>query len=291
MVSLSGLAEALMYGLSLGMLYILVALGLTMIFGLMDVINFAHGAMITLGAYIGVRVIGQGFSFWAAAVVGAFSVGVLGLVIERYLVRRLYGINLIYQLLLTFGIALVIEGAIILFWGQTYQQLSAPPSLTGNPVTIGGVNMPSYRVFIIVTATLLVTAIYLTLQSSRLGLIIKAGMEDRERTQLLGINLELINLLIFGVGGVLAGLAGVLAAPLFGVQPTLGTNFLLISFIIIVMGGLGNVKGTIVSGLIIGILYNFGLFFYPKFAEVGIFALLIAVILYKPEGIYGGEVA
>lgn len=291
MSTFTTLVEGALYGLSLGMLYVLVALGLTLIFGLMDVINFAHGAMVTLGAYIGIVTVSATGNFWIALVAAGLLVGVLGVGIERTTVRRLYDFSPIYQLLLTFGIALIIEGAIILRYGFDNRRLAGPELVAGSPVSIGPAILPRYRVFIIVFTTVLVGLLWFLIQRSKLGLIIKAGIEDRERTQLLGIRLSRINMLIFGVGAGLAAMAGVLAAPLFGVNPQFGTRFLIVSFVIIVVGGLGNIRGTIVAGLLIGVLYSITIFFYQAAADPIIYVAMILVLLIRPEGLFGGNTA
>lgn len=288
MSTFTTLVEGALYGLSLGMLYVLVALGLTLIFGLMDVINFAHGAMMTLGAYIGIVTVSVTGNFWIALLAAGLLVGMLGVGIERTTVRRLYDFSPIYQLLLTFGIALIIEGAIILRYGFDNRRLASPDLVAGSPVSIGPAIIPRYRLFIIVFTTVLVGFLWFLIQRSKLGLIIKAGIEDRERTQLLGIRLSRINMLIFGVGAGLAAMAGVLAAPLFGVNPHFGTRFLIVSFVIIVVGGLGNIRGTIVAGLLIGVLYSITIFFYQAAADPIIYFAMILVLLIRPEGLFGG---
>lgn len=291
MSAFTTLLEGTLYGLSLGMLYVLVALGLTLIFGLMDVINFAHGAMMTLGAYIGIVTISATGNFWLALMAAGIIVGALGVGVERTAVRRLYGSSPIYQLLLTFGIALIIEGAILNRYGSANRRLSGPELVSGSPISIGPAILPRYRLFIIVFTTILVGVLWYLIQRSKLGLIIKAGIEDRERTQLLGIRLGRINMLIFGVGAGLAAMAGILAAPLLGVNPQFGTRFLIVSFVIIVVGGLGNIRGTIVAGLLIGVLYNVTLFFYQAAADPIIFVAMVVVLLVRPEGLFGGTTA
>jgi branched-chain amino acid transport system permease protein len=285
------LIEGSIYGLALGMLYVMVALGLTLIFGLMDVINFAHGAMVTLGAYLGFTTAAATGSFWIALVLPFFVVGLLGAIIERGLIKRLYDLNHIYQLLLTFGISLVIEGLIIVQYGQEARQLSRPAMLAGSPVTIGPASVPKYRLFLIIFTLVLVTVIWYIIQRSKLGLIIKAGIEDRERTQLLGVHLSRVNVLVFSVGAGLAAMAGVLAAPLLGVTPQLGTGLLITSFVVVIIGGLGNIKGTIIAALLLGIVYNVTLFLRPGLANSMIFVMMLIVLFLKPEGLFGGTTA
>lgn len=289
-MALGTVLEAIIYGLSLGMIYLLVALGLTLIFGLMDVINFAHGAFVTLGAYVGMVVWGVTGSYWLALVIVVITVGALGAVIERGFVKRLYDVDHIYQLLLTFGIALIIEGMIIIAYGEGSQQLSTPGFTSGSPVSLGPAVIPRYRLFIILFTLVLVTAIWLTIQRTRLGLIIKAGIQDRERAQLLGIRLSYVNMTIFAVGAALAAIGGFMAGPLLGVNPHLGTNLLIISFAIVIIGGLGNIGGTIMAALLLGIIYNISLFFYPSAANAMIFVAMGVVLIIKPEGLFG-EVA
>lgn len=284
---LSTVVEAVLYGISLGMLYTLVALGLTLIFGLMGVVNFAHGAFVTLGAYVGITIVGTIGNFWVALILAGLLVGVLGVVIERGLIKILYNVDPIYQLLLTFGVALVIEGLIVLVYKEGNQRIATPTLFAGDAVAIGPALLPEYRLFLIAFTGILVGGTWLMIQQTKLGLIIKAGIEDRERTELLGIRLSRINMLIMGIGSAFAAMAGFLIGPVQGVNPHLGTDLLIVSFVIIVVGGLGNIKGTIIAGLLIGVLYTIGLFFYPSVAEPLIFVSMAVVLLVKPHGLLG----
>ena len=284
---LTTLLEGILYGTSLGMLYVLVALGLTLIFGLMDVINFAHGAFVTLGAYLGISTIAFTGSFWLALLVAGLAVGLLGVVIERSLLVRLYDAPPIFQLLLTFGVALVVEGLIILSYGQENQRIETPALLQGDPIAIGPALLPKYRLFIIVFTGILVALIWFGIQRTKLGLIIKAGIEDRERTELLGIRLSRINMLIMGIGSSLAAISGILAGPLLGADPHLGTGLLITSFVIVVIGGLGNIRGTIVAGLLVGVLYSVISFTIPSLADPSIFVAMAGVLLLRPQGLFG----
>jgi branched-chain amino acid transport system permease protein len=285
---ISSLTEAVIYGISLGMIYLLVSLGLTLIFGLMGVINFAHGALVTLGAYLGLSVWTATGSYWVAFVALALAAGFLGAALERGLVKQLYDVDHIYQLLLTFGIALIIEGLIILYYSEGNQRLDTPAFTGGDPVAIGSAIVPRYRLYIIAVALVLVSAIWLAIERTQLGLIIKAGIQDRERTKLLGIRLGRINMAVFGVGAGLAAVGGFLAGPLLGVNPQMGSNLLIISFAIVIVGGLGSIRGTIVSALLLGIAYNVALVFYPIVANAIIFIVMGAVLILKPEGLFGG---
>jgi branched-chain amino acid transport system permease protein len=280
--------EGIIYGASLGMLYVLVALGLTLIFGLMEVVNFAHGAFVTLGAYLGITFLGLTGSFWLSMVLAGVVVGVLGLAIERTVIRRLYDEEPIYQLLLTFGLALLLEGVVILTYGQDNQLLSAPALLQGSPVPIGPATVPQYRVFLILFTGVLVAGVWLAIQRTKLGLIVKAGIEDRERAQMIGVRLSRVNMLIMAVGAGLAAISGFLSGPLLGVSPQLGTGLLIISFVIVVIGGLGNIRGTIIAGLMIGILFSLTSFFYPDLADPVIYVAMAVVLLVRPQGLFGG---
>jgi branched-chain amino acid transport system permease protein len=284
----SNLLEGVIYGTSLGMLYVLVAMGLTLIFGLMDVVNFAHGAFVTLGAYFGITFLDMTGNFWVSMVLAGVVVAAIGLAIERTFIKRLYEENPIYQLLLTFGLALLLEGAVIIVYGQDNQLISPPSILQGAPVAIGPATIPQYRVFLIVFTGVLVAAVWLAIQRTKLGLIVKAGIEDRERAEMLGIRLSYINMLIMAVGAGLAAISGFLSGPLLGVNPHLGTGLLIVSFVIVVIGGLGNIKGTIVAGLLVGILSSLTSFFYPTLAGPSIFVAMVVVLLVKPQGLFGG---
>lgn len=287
MSTLSTVLEAIIYGISLGMIYLLISLGLTLIFGLMDVINFAHGALVTLGAYLGLTAWNASGSYWLSLVAVAVLVGLLGAGIERGLVKKLYDVDHIFQLLLTFGLALIIEGLLIIQYGEGNQQLNPPAFTEGSPVPFGPALIPRYRLFIILFTILVVAVVWLTIQRTRLGLVIKAGIQDRERTLLLGIRLGRINMLVFAVGAGLAAIGGFLAGPLLGVAPNLGTSLLITSFAIVIIGGLGNIRGTIVAALLLGIVYNLSLFFYPPIANAIIFIVMGGVLVLKPEGLFG----
>lgn len=285
---ISSLIEAVIYGISLGMIYLLVSLGLTLIFGLMDVINFAHGALVTLGAYLGLTAWSATGSYWLSFLALALGAGILGAGLERGFVKRLYDVDHIYQLLLTFGIALIIEGLIIIRYGEENQRLETPAFTEGDPITIASAVVPRYRLYIIAVAILLVVAVWLAIQRTQLGLIIKAGIQDRERTKLLGIRLGRVNMMVFGIGAGLAAIGGFLAGPLLGVNPQMGSNLLIVSFAIVIVGGLGSIRGTIVSALLLGIAYNIALVFYPVVANAIIFIVMGAVLILKPEGLFGG---
>jgi len=282
------LVQAVAYGISLGLLYALVALGLTLIFGLMDVVNFAHGASLSFGAYAGLTSYNVIGNFWIAIVLATLASGLLGVVIERGLIQHVYGSNHIFHLVLTFGIALLIEGFLLTWFGPGSHHLPRPPSLGGSAVHIGPVIISVYRLFIIVAVVGILVGILAVLQRSKLGLIIKAGIQDRERTQLLGIRLSRINMLVFGVGTALAALAGVLVAPIFSVNVSLGHDFLIISFIIVIIGGMGNVRGSILAALLVGIVVQITQTFTPEFAGLPLYLAMIAILLLRPEGIFGG---
>jgi branched-subunit amino acid ABC-type transport system permease component len=286
----SKVLEAVIYGLSLGMIYIMVALGLTLIFGLLEVVNFAHGAFVTMGAYIGISTIEGTGSFWLAIPVAAALIGGLGIALERIFLRRLYGTenSTLYELLLTFAIALFLDGLVIIQYGTSSQRIDTPNLLQGSPIPIGPTLIPRYRIFIILFTTVLILGIWLFLQRTKLGLIVKAGMDDRERVKLLGIRLSRVQVLMMGVGSALAAISGILAAPVLGAGPTLGTELLIISFAIVIIGGLGDIRGAIVAGLLIGIINSLSSFFYPTAAGVGMYLLMIVVLLLRPQGIIGG---
>jgi branched-chain amino acid transport system permease protein len=285
--------EAVIYGISIGMIYVMVALGLTLIFGLMDVVNFAHGAFVTTGTYIGITTIAITGNFWLALVAAALTIGLLGIALERSLIKRLYDSenSTLYQLLLTFAIALFLEGVIFFRYGTSSQRVSVPALLQGDPVPIGPALIPRYRVFIIGFTLVLILLIWLFIQRTKLGLIVKAGLDDRERTKLLGIRLSRVQILIMGIGSALAGISGVLAAPILGAGPTIGTELLIISFAIVIVGGLGDIRGAILAGLLIGIVTSLTSFIVPTITGVGIFVLMILVLIVRPQGIIGGTKA
>jgi branched-chain amino acid transport system permease protein len=275
-------------GIALGSVYALLAIGLSLIFGMLTVVNFAHGAYFMMGAYIGVYVLGATGSFLASLLAVFFSTGLLGLLTERVLVRPLYGRGPDYPLLLTFGLSYVIIDVIRIIFGIEGLQSSTPAALQGS-VNIGIGYFPIYRLFLIAAAAVIITALWLFIEKSRYGLIIRAGARDPEIVRILGIDVAKVWLLVFGLGTAIAGLSGVLAAPIRTVTPEMGIPVLVESFVVTVVGGMGSIGGAVIAGLLVGVVYSLTALYAPALAELSIFALMALVLCVRPQGLFGRE--
>jgi branched-chain amino acid transport system permease protein len=273
-------------GLVLGMIYVLLAVGLSLIFGLMTVVNFAHGALYMLGAYFGFFLLSQTKSFWVALIVAPLMVGALGLLIERFLIRRLYGRSPDDPLLLTFGLSLILVEGVKVFWGKIDLTLDPPRALAG-AVDLGFMTFPAYRIFLIAVTVAVLIALYFFLGRTNIGLIIRAGSRDPLMVRALGIDLGRIWLLVFGLGTALAGLAGILAGPMRGAYAEMGVTMVIESFVVIVVGGMGSLLGAVVAGLLIGQVVGLTTLFLPKAAEIMVFMVMAVVLLVRPSGLFG----
>jgi len=279
------LTEFLLNGLVLGALYVLMALGLSIIFGMVGVINFAHGALFTLGAYTAYQVQGA-LGFAGALIVAPVLVGVLGMLIEATLLRRLYVEDPLQGLLLTFGLAMVLEQGIRLVWGLSPKQFEVPPGFAG-ALALGALTYSKYRSFILLAVVLLIVGLVLFLQKTAIGTIVRAGSRDPMMVRLLGISLTPVLTLVFGLGVALAALAGVLSAPLAGVQPAMGVNVGTAAFVVVTIGGLGSLAGAIVSGLLVGQVVSLSIYFQPRAAEASMYVLMAVILLLRPRGLMG----
>ena len=279
------LTEFLLNGLVLGALYVLMALGLSIIFGMVGVINFAHGALFTLGAYTAYQVQGA-LGFAGALVVAPVLVGILGMLIEATLLRRLYLEDPLQGLLLTFGLAMVLEQGIRLLWGLSPKQFEVPAGLAG-ALALGSLTYSKYRSFILLAVVLLIVGLVLFLQKTAIGTIVRAGSRDPMMVRLLGISLTPVLTLVFGLGVALAALAGVLSAPLAGVQPAMGVNVGTAAFVVVTIGGLGSLAGAIVSGLLVGQVVILSIYFQPRAAEAAMYVLMAVILLLRPRGLMG----
>jgi len=273
-------------GLVLGMIYVLLAIGLSLIFGLMTVVNFAHGALYMLGAYFGVFLLGYTKSFWVALIVAPLMVGALGLLIERFLIRRLYGRSPDDPLLLTFGLSLILVEGVKVFWGKIGLTLDPPRALAG-AVDLGFMTFPAYRLFLVAVIAVVLIALYFFLGRTNIGLIIRAGSRDPLMVRALGIDLGRVWLVVFGIGTALAGLAGILAGPMRGAYAEMGVTMVIESFVVIVVGGMGSLLGAVVAGLLIGQVVGLTTLFVPKLAEIMVFLVMAVVLLVRPSGLFG----
>jgi branched-chain amino acid transport system permease protein len=282
----STLVAQVFTGLVLGMIYVLLAVGLSLIFGLMTVVNFAHGALYMLGAYFGVLLLGYTKSFWVALIVAPLMVGALGLLIERFLIRRLYGRSPDDPLLLTFGLSLILVEGVKVFWGKIGLTLDPPRALAG-AVDLGFMTFPAYRLFLVAVIVAVLIALYFFLERTNIGLIIRAGSRDPLMVRALGIDLGRVWLLVFGLGTALAGLAGILAGPMRGAYAEMGVTMVIESFVVIVVGGMGSLLGAVVAGLLIGQVVGLTTLFVPKLAEIMVFMVMAVVLLVRPSGLFG----
>jgi branched-chain amino acid transport system permease protein len=285
-ISASALAAQVFTGLVLGMIFVLLAIGLSLIFGLLTVVNFAHGSLYMLGAYFGVFLFGFTGNFWLSLVVAPLMVGTLGLVIERVLIRRLYGRSPDDPLLLTFGLSLIIVEGVRMIWGKIGLTLDPPKALAG-AVNLGFMYFPAYRLFVIAVTLAVLVAIWLFLERTNVGLIIRAGSRDSLMVRALGIDLSRIWLLVFGMGTALAGLAGMLAGPMRGVYAEMGVTMVIESFVVIVVGGMGSLVGAVVAGLLMGQVVGLTTYFAPALAEIMVFIAMAVVLLVRPSGLFG----
>jgi len=274
-------------GLVVGAFYALMALGLSLILNLSGVINFAHGGFLGIAAYLAYTLIPR-LGFWGGLVVAPLLTAVLGLVVERLLIRRLYGRDPLYSLLLTFGLAYVFEDATRYLWGAQTLPYPVPPSLT-RPVSSTLFFLTGYRVFMVLLVAAAVTTLFVVLRRTRLGVRIRAGTHDLETVSALGINVRFLRNLNFGLGVYLAGLAGVLAAGMLGLEPTIGSSLIMPSFVAIIVGGLGSLPGTLLGGLLIGVASGVTTIFFPSATEAVIYVMMGAVLLVRPHGLLGEE--
>lgn len=287
-ISLDNIVQGLYSGISFGMILVLSAAGLTLIFGLMGVVNFAHGELYAVGAYSGFVLFGITGNFAVAIVAAVIAGFVLGATMEVSIIRPLYDREPLYQLAVTFGAAIILVELIEALIGPQSQPFPIPGPLSGS-IAVAGYSFGVYRIFLIVAGSVLVTALWLFLTKSTYGLIIRAAIFDTEMVESMGYDVSRAYTVIFGLGAAYAAIAGVLIAPLFGLFPEMGAEIIILVFVVVVIGGLGSFKGVIVAGLLIGIAQSFGRIYAPSTAEAIPFLLMIAVILYRPQGLFGVE--
>ena len=274
-------------GLVVGAFYALMALGLSLILNLSGVINFAHGGFLAIGAYIAYTLIPY-LGFWGALAVAPFLTAALGLIVERLLIRRLYGRDPLYSLLLTFGLAYIFEDGTRTIWGA--QSLPYPiPNALNSPLSSQLFFLTGYRLFMVALVAAAVVALFFILNRTRLGMRIRAGTSDLETVSVLGVNVRILRTLNFGLGIYLAGLAGVLAAGMLGLEPTIGTSLIMPSFVAIIVGGLGSLPGTLLGGLLIGVASGVTTIFFPSASEAVMYIMMGLVLLVRPRGLLGEE--
>jgi branched-subunit amino acid ABC-type transport system permease component len=274
---------------SLGLLFALIALGFMLIVGVMEVINLAHGSLFALGAYVCIFLLGQNFPFYAAILLAPLLVALVGMILELCL-RRTYGKDALYGLLLTFGAALVIEEIIRVVWGSGERQLVPPPELSG-AVLAGGLIYAKYRLYASLAAVALILSLYLFLERTPYGAMIKAGAHDSEMVRALGINLTRLRLFVFALGTALAAAAGIVLAPIWGVRPHMGVDAVVPAFLIIVLGGVGSFWGAVLAGLMVGIVVGVTGAYASEWSLLSMYLLLIALVTFRARGLLGKKTA
>jgi branched-subunit amino acid ABC-type transport system permease component len=273
-------------GLAYGVLLFLLSVGLTLIFGMLDVVNLAHGSFYMLGAYAGLSLIAATGNFWVALLAAPVAVGLIGAVIERSCLRPLYRRGPLDQVLLTFGFIYLFEDLVKWIWGGRIRSIP-PPDLFAGSVTVLGATIPSYRLFVIVFGLVMALLLWLLIERTRLGAIIRAGVFDAEMTAGLGINIQRVFTAVFAFGAALGGLSGVIAGPIQSAYPAMGVTILIPALIVVVVGGLGSLKGSLIGSLIIGQAETFGKAWIPDAAMLIVYVVMAAIMLVRPQGLFG----
>lgn len=273
-------------GVALGAILVITALGLSIIFGMLGVVNFAHGALFMVGAYGGLWVASLTGSFWWGLLVAPIMIGLFGMIIEWLLVRPLYGRSVDDPLLLTFGLSYVLVEAVRIVFGNDGIPFPTPSQLTG-VANLGIGYFPIYRLFVIVVVAVVLLLLWLALEKTKFGLIVRAGARDPTIMRVLGVNISKVWLLVFGVGVGLAALGGVLAGPMRTVNPEMGSLVLIEAFVVTVIGGLGSLLGSVVAGLLVGIAISMTALFAPELGTIVMFALMALILLVRPRGLFG----
>jgi branched-chain amino acid transport system permease protein len=274
-------------GIAFSMLLFLLASGMTLIFGLMRIINLSHGGYYLLGVYIGFSVMARTGSFLLAGVASCIAVGLIGIVMERFFLRGLHH-QPMPQCLLTIGFTLVFADVALWIWGGEQCFIMKPAALTA-PVFIGGLGFPSYRLFILIMGFLIAGLLFWFQEKTRVGAMVRAAVNDEEIARALGINVDNLFLMVFGLGAFLAGLGGVLGGPFIGAYPGVDFEILLLALVVTIVGGLGSLKGALVGSLVIGLIDNYGKIFFPELAQVSIYAPMVIILALRPSGLFGSK--
>ena len=288
-IPIQAFAGQLLLGLVNGSFYAMLSLGLAVIFGLLGIVNFAHGALYMIGAYVAfVSLDSFGLNYWFALVLAPLVVGALGVVIERTLLKRLYKIDPIYGLLLTFGLALIFEGMFRDHFGVSGQQYPVPDLLQG-ATDLGFMVLPNYRAWVIFASLGVCLATWFVIERTRLGAYLRAGTENPALVQAFGINVPVMVMLTYGAGCGLAALAGVLAAPVIQITPLMGSNLIIVVFAVVVIGGMGSILGSIITGVALGLVEGLTKVFYPEASSIVVFVIMAIVLMIRPAGLFGKE--
>jgi branched-chain amino acid transport system permease protein len=273
-------------GLVLGMIYVLLAMGLSIVWGMMDIINIAHGLFFALGAYFGYSIVSATGNFWICLLIAPLATGLIGMFIEYTLLRKLYGLSILYQILMTFGIALVGQEAIIIIYGPVGKSFY-PPDILAGTISIGDSLFPKYRIFVFIITIMITFGLWYFIEKTKYGSVIRAGTEDSEMVSTLGINISRVFLLTFGLGMTIAGLSGVLAAPIRGIEPYMGLAILGVCFAVVVTGGMGSFSGAVIGGAVIGLCQSLVGLVIPSASIIVIYLVMTVVLLVRPRGLMG----
>ncbi|NVM76843.1 branched-chain amino acid transport system permease protein [Duganella sp. SG902] len=288
-VPLPAMMSQLLLGLVNGSFYAMLSLGLAVIFGLLNVINFSHGALYMLGAFLAwMGIEYAGLNYWAMLIIAPLLVGAFGILIEKTMLRHLYKLDHLYGLLLTFGITLLVEGVFRSFYGVSGQPFQVPEALAG-ATDLGFMVMPNYRAWVVLASLAVCLSTWFVIEKTKLGAYLRAGTENPKLVEAFGINVPLMVTLTYGFGVALAGFAGVLAAPIIQVQPLMGQNLIIVVFAVVVIGGMGSIMGSILTGLALGVIEGLTKVFYPEFSSTVVFLVMVVVLLLRPAGLFGKE--
>jgi branched-chain amino acid transport system permease protein len=290
-MDLPTLGVQLLNGVQYGLVLFLVASGLTLVFGILGVINLAHGAFYMLGAYVAYWLAAYTGSFLAALAGGVVIAFVAGMLLETVFIRRLYGRDHLAQVLLSFGLILVLDEVRDVLFGKDVHSVAPPASLAGSIQLTDYLSYPVYRLFLCAFCLVVAVVIFLVIRHTRIGMIVRAGAENRDMTRALGIPFDQVNRYVFAVGIALAALGGIVVAPISTVFPGMGDQMLILSFVVVVLGGIGSVTGAAVGALLIGLTDTFGKVFFPTFSSITIYLLMAAVLVWRPNGILGRQEA
>jgi branched-chain amino acid transport system permease protein len=279
----------LLLGLVNGSFYAMLSLGLAVIFGLLGIVNFAHGALYMMGAYVAFIALDKfGINYWITLILAPLVVGAVGVVIERTLLKHLYKIDPIYGLLLTFGLALIAEGIFRDQFGVSGQSYPVPELLQG-ATNLGFMVLPNYRAWVVLASLVVCLGTWFIIERTRLGAYLRAGTENPALVQAFGINVPVMVMLTYGAGAGLAALAGVLAAPIIQITPLMGSNLIIIVFAVVVIGGMGSILGSIITGLALGLIEGLTKVFYPEASSIVVFVIMAIVLMIRPAGLFGKE--
>ncbi len=279
----------LLVGLINGSFYAMLSLGLAIIFGLLRIINFAHGALYMFGAFVGYLLLARlGIGYWPALILVPLIVGLFGVVVERLALRRLYDVDELYGLLFTFGMALVIEGTFRYYFGVSGQSYAPPAALSGG-TNLGFMFLPNYRAWVVVASIVVCLATWMLVEKTRLGAYLRAATENPVLVQAFGVNVPFLLTVTYGFGCALAALAGIMAAPVYQVSPLMGSNLIIVVFAVVVIGGMGSILGAIVTGYALGLAEGLTKVFYPEASNIVIFVIMAIVLLVRPAGLFGKD--